>query len=93
MSEKCRVVIRTLIKRVAGLPMMGMMRGVVPCGRMCVRRIDSAMTVAAAKAEQHPGAKEQAAKEWYIEKEIVPSKKLDHPRYKHTLYVSLGKQP
>lgn len=88
----------TMIVRVAGLSrtcminMMGMMRGFMLCGRMCVRRIGPAMTVAAAKSKQHSCAKQQAAKERYIEKEIVPSKKLDHPRYKHTLYVSLGKQ-
>lgn len=73
--------------------LMGMVRRIVPCGRMCVSRVGPAMPVAVAEPEQHPGAKEQAANERDVEKEIVPSKKLDHPAYQHTLYVSLGKQP
>lgn len=47
--------------------LMGMMRRIVPCGRMCVSRISLAMPVAAAKPEQHPGAKEQAANERDVE--------------------------
>ena len=67
MSQKSRVVIQAVIGRLAGLRMMGMMRNIVPCGRMCVSRIRAAMPVAAAKPEQHPGAKEQAADERDVE--------------------------